>query len=109
MCEITCEITLINGFAINVSGLIKYRSVLVSQFCVEGTHVPHLELRYDTFPKPRRNLRNRSWTIARSGDLARKLEILMRDYASASSSVRRVNAEFAGRKITQVDRAESRP
>lgn len=34
---------------------------------------------------------------------ARKLRILARDYAFASS-VRRANVEFAGRKITQVDR-----
>lgn len=47
--------------------------------------------------------------IAYSRDLARKLGILVQDYAFASSSVRRVNAEFAGRKITQVDRVESRP
>ena len=74
----------------------------------EGMHIsPRAMLRYS------RNFieiyateidRKRSLTA-----LARKLRILLRDYAFASFSVRRVNAEFAGRKITQVDRAESRP
>lgn len=70
----------------------------------------HLELCYD-IPEPHRNLRdrNRSQTIAYTRDLVCKLGILVQDYAFASFSVRRVNAEFAGRKITQVDRAESRP
>lgn len=33
----------------------------------------------------------------------------IRDYTFASSSTQRANAEFAGRKITQVDRTESQP